>query len=346
MAGGIGAKETAMNANNAVIGLVLSACVGLSPLCTGPMQTSGNSSQTPNAVIGWLYEPDGKTPARAVQVFIRPRNYLADISGTDIPIGPADTASVLTDSAGRFAFDTSLNAGLYAVEAARAGNAVFIDSVTVVKNGGTDSLPLDTLQPFGAIRGTVRLSAGGDPSEAYVLAFGVDRFTQVNTDGSFLFTSLAHGMYDVRLISTLQEYATLDRRGVAVVSSDTTDLGTIDLPYTGIPVPQIVSLSYDPVTLIVTIRWNRLDTAKVKSYNIYRYQIGASTEVDPLNQKLVVDTVYSDTMSSCLAGCNFGYQVAAVDDHETCGRKSAEARLEVVGADNKIDIKAGSLVPK
>jgi hypothetical protein len=133
---------------------------------------------------------------------------------------------------------------------------------------------------------------------------------------------------------------------VAVVSSDTTDLGTIDLPYTGIPVPQIVSLSYDPVTLIVTIRWNRLDSAKVKSYNIYRYQIGANTEVDPLNQNVVVDTVYYDTLQSGLEGCIFGYQVAAVDDHETCGRKSSEARLAVVGADNKLEFKAGSLGPK
>jgi hypothetical protein len=340
MAHGIKAKEKIMNLKKTTVVIFLAGCVFCSIKCTGLFQTSGNSSQTPNAVVGMLYEPDGRTPAKAVWIFMRPRNSLAGISGIESSMGPADTASVLTDDAGRFAFDPSLNAGLYVLEASGGGNAVFMDSIAIVRNNGTVTLPPDTLKPVGAIRGTVKLSAGGDPCEIYVLAFGIDRFTSIKADGSFLFPALAQGTYDLRLISSLANYGALDRKGVEVTASDTTDAGMLEPPYAGIPVPQNITLSYDTMRQIVRIHWSRLDTSTVKSYNIYRNDIDADFIAEkPLNKKVLADTSYNDTIISSLEGETFGYQVAAVDSRETQGPKSAEARTTAIGAYIKTESK-------
>jgi hypothetical protein len=294
---------------------------------------AGNSTQTGNAaVVGILYQADGKTPAPGVRVHIRPRKSLADTSGLGLVKRSAvlaATDSVLTDAAGRFSFDTSVDTGTYVIEATSGNNAVFVDSVPIRNKQATDSLPPDTLKPAGALKGIVLLSEGGDPRKVFILAFGIDRFAPVNADGSFKFGNLAAAKYDVRLISSLDNYGVLDTFGVPVRSGDTTNLDTIRLPFTGIPTPKNVRISYDTMKEVVTLTWNKADTALVKSYNVYRRNVDSNTVAMRINASPVVDTVYKD--STGVQGQMYEYRVAAVDTDGTEGVKSAIDSVKIVG---------------
>jgi hypothetical protein len=309
--------------------IVAAALLGIK--CSPPT-TAGTATETEN-VVGKLYQPDGTTPAVGVRVHIRPKKTLADTSGIGLSkrlAVLAATDSVVTDSAGRYAFGTTLDTGTYVIEATSGNDAVLIDSVAVTSKDSTDSLAPDTLKPAGALKGVIKLSEGGDPRKVFVLAFGIDRFAKVSIDGSFKFAGLAEAAYDLRLISSLDNYGVLDTVGVKVRSADTTNLDTISLPFTGIPTPKNVRISYDTLKQIVTLMWGKADTALVKSYNVYRRNVDSNTVAVRINTSPVVDTVYRD--STGVQDQTYEYRVAAMDKNATEGTKSAGMSVKVVGA--------------
>jgi hypothetical protein len=299
--------------NKRIITTVLLLCIGISCLflCT-TANVAGNSSQTPNALVGTLLEPDGKTPARNVKVNIRPKNTLATA-------GSNDTASTMTGNSGEFAFDTSLAGGIYVIEVTSGGNALFIDSIHIVKNAHTDTLPAATLKPAGAIRGVVSLIDGGDPSEVYVLAFGIDRFAEVQHDGSFIFYPIAEGNFDLRLITGLPDYNTLDKNNVEVVAAETTDIGMVQLPYTGFPVPSGIKSSFDSVSQTITVTWSRSDTALVKHYLITKKLLWGNTTLK--RQIPMYDTSYSEKID-LTNNVRWEFQIAGVDKNGLDGPMS------------------------
>lgn len=299
--------------------------------CSHLTQTTGNGSGTGNAVVGILYQSDGITPAAGVRVHIRPRKSLADTSGAGLTKRLALLAaldSVVTDSAGRYAFDTTLDTGTYVITSASGNNAVLIDSVAVKNKAATDSLAPDTLKPAGALKGVIKLSEGGDPRKVFILAFGIDRFARVNTDGSFKFSGLAEAKYDLRLISSLDNYGVLDTNAVPVHSADTTNLDTIILPFTGIPTPKNVKITYDTLKQIVTLTWSKADTALVKSYNVYRRNVDSNTVAVRINASPVADTIYRD--STGVQGQMYEYRVAAVGKSAAEGGQSPADSVKAV----------------
>jgi hypothetical protein len=304
--------------------------------CVNP---NGGGSTTETALIrGTLYLSDGIIPAAGVRVNIRPKESLADTTGAGIAKTLASLTtvdSVTTDSAGRFAFDTTLDTGTYVITSASGNNAVLIDSVKVTNRDSTDTLPSDTLKPAGALKGIIKLSEGGDTRKVFVLAFGIDRFARVNADGSFKFSNLAEATYDLRLISSLDNYGVLDTDAISVKSADTTDLDTVELPFTGIPTPRGVAISYDTLKQIVTLTWSKADTSLVKSYNVYRRNVDSNTVPVRINGSPVVDTVYRD--STGVQGTTYEYMVAAVNKSAAEGTKSAAVSVKVAGAFLAVD---------
>ena len=294
--------------------------------CNSPV--AGNGSQTPNSVVGRLYQPDGKSPAAAVRVVIRPKMSLADTAGTGLGKRMTDSASVVTDNSGYFAFDSTLDTGTYVIEAASGNDAVLIDSVVVENKTTADTLAPDTLKPAGALKGIIHLSEGGDPQKVFVLAFGIDRFVRVEADGRFKFIELAEGRYDLRIISSLDNYGVLDTFGISINSADTTNLDTIRLPFTGIPTPKNVSIAYDTLRQIVTLTWSKADTALAKTYNIYRRNVGLNTVLARINTSPIADTVYRD--STGVQDSTYEYVVAAVNPANMEGTKSAVVSVKVV----------------
>jgi hypothetical protein len=309
--------------------LTISACL-LWTQCAKD-QIAGNTSETGNpSVVGVLYEPDGKTPAVGVSVIIRPEAYLAVFPGSGAADRMRTIDTAMTDNAGRFTFDSTLDLGVYMVAASSGSNGVMVDSVVIAKKNSTVTLPPQTLNPVGAIKGVIHLAEGGDPAEVYVLAFGIDRFTEVNANGNFLFSSLPSGHYRLRFVATLKNYGTLDTGGVAVASNDTSNLGTIELPSNSIPIPQNVGLSYDTMKQIVMIRWDKYDPAKVMRFKVYRNPVESPTSVIQLNQSYFFDTLYHD--SSCAQGETYDYLVAWVDSFNNEGVKSPAVSVKAVEA--------------
>jgi hypothetical protein len=300
----------------AVLLLFLAKC-GVNNVADGGTET-GNAR-----VTGILYESDGKTPAAQVNVSIRPRGTLADIPGPAKRL--ADTASVTTDDSGRFVFDSTLDTGTYVIEATDGNNAALVDSVHVIDTDSTVEVS-DTLKPAGGITGTIHLSEGGDARKVFVLAFGINRFTVPDTDGAFTFDSLAEAAYDLRIISTLDDYDVLDTVGIPVVSEEVTDLDTLRLEFTGIPAVKGLTLSYDTLKQIVTLRWERADTALVSGYNVYRQHVDSG--LVKINSFLVTDTVYSD--STVRQDEMYTYQVKALDKSGNEGVLSVSVGIAAV----------------
>jgi hypothetical protein len=323
---------------------ITAICLSL-PFMACVKNMAGGSTETTNpAVVGILYQPDGKTPAAGVRVHIRPQKTLADTTGAGLTKRLAVLAavdSVVTDNAGRYAFDTTIDTGTFVIEAASGNNAVLIDSVAVKNKAVTDTVAPDTLKPAGALKGVIYLSEGGDPRKVFVLAFGIDRFAKVNTDGSFKFSGLAEAKYDLRLISGLDNYGVLDTSAILVRSADTTNLDTIKLPFTGIPTPKNVRISYDTLKQIVTLTWDSANASQVSYYNIYRRNSTADSLPVKINTSPVRITTYTDKTSArttsafdstILKGITYEYQVAAVDMNGTEGTKSTSISVLKISA--------------
>jgi hypothetical protein len=297
-----------------------------------PSQHTGNGSDVGNGMIaGIIFKPDGKTAAAGAKVFLRKKQSLADTMGILAKkSAAADTATSITDENGKFVID-SVDTGVYVIESSDGNNNLaFKDSVFIVETDTTIIVPPDTLKPAGALKGVIRLSEGGDPRKVFVLAFGIDRFARVNEDGSFRFTMLAEGKYDLRIIASLDDYGVLDTLNIPVNSADTTNLGTVELPFTGIPTPKGTSVSYDTMKQIVTLSWSKADTALVNGYYVYRRNVDSNTVFSRINAPPVTDTVYRD--STGMQDQSYEYRVSAIDKNTTEGVKSASVSVKVVGA--------------
>ncbi len=297
--------------------------------CTNdnPVEQAGNTSETGNpvgVVTGVLYLSNGESPASDIPVAIRPRNTLAQ--PFELGEESMDTVEVLTDQGGYYKFHNGLNPGTYVVEASNGNDVVLIDSIVVRESDSSINLGADTLQPAGALKGVIRLSEGGDPRKVFILAFGIDRFASVDSLGQFRFEGLAESGYDLRLISSLDDYGVLDFRGVAVVSADTTDLDTLELPFEGIPTPKGLSLTYDTLRQIVTLTWNQADIALVTGYNVYRRHHDSG--LVKINSAPITDTTYAD--STAQQDQIYTYHVKAVDKTGNEGLLSTEVAVDVV----------------
>ncbi|MBN1308019.1 MAG: fibronectin type III domain-containing protein [Chitinispirillaceae bacterium] len=308
----------------------------LLPACILDPNADGSGSTTETArVVGKLYQPDGKTPAAGVRVAIRSRNTLADTSGFGLPKRMADTATVTTDDSGKFSFDSTLDTGLYVIEADDGDNNVaLIDSVKV---GDSDSSVQveDTLRPAGAITGIVYLSEGGDPRKVFIMAMGLDRFTRPDGTGRFTFGNLAEAVYDLTLISSLDDYTVLEVPGVEVVSGGTRELDTLRLPFTGIPTVKGLKIEYDTMKQIVKLMWVRADTGLVSGYHIYRRNVNSNTVFSKVNTSLVTDTVYVD--SSVSNDFNYEYRLKVVDKNANEGDFSTVVYVGIESRFHPID---------
>jgi hypothetical protein len=288
------------------------ACVSslLFMQCVNP--NAGNGSDTGNAITAMLYNPDGTPAKHAIVRFFR--------FGTDPRSGPAIAAAVdstTTDANGNYT--ARLDTGTYNILANGGVNATFQDSIKAIKDS-TVQPPVDTLKVPGSIKGIVQLEEGGDPTTVFVLFMGANVFTTVqDAAGNFALSGMAKGRYQVKFLSTLDNYKPKDT--VLNVPAGSVDSlhGPIVLQYTGIPVVGGLKISYDTLKQIVTLSWNKPMTGrKVSGYNIYRKQQDSSGFVNIKTG--ITDTVFKDSI--VLQGDTYEYRIASVDTSSTEGVKS------------------------
>jgi hypothetical protein len=286
---------------------VLVSCTNNSDIIAGNGTRIGNPT-----ITGMIYRPDGKTPASNAQVYLRKKSSLPDIGLKKLR---TDVALVTTNTSGEFEID-SVEAGTYVIECSdNSENLALYDSVIVENPDTVVNLPADTLKPAGAIKGTIVLPEGGDFGRVYVLVFGVQRFAIVDSNGHFNLENLAEGTYNLRIISSLIHYESLDTTNVPVASEDTTDL-TIEMLYNGLSVVKNFAVkNYDTLSRVVTLSWDKIESDLVHGYNVYRkekyefsyplmngiknveYQL-ANTPFAKVNQSVLKDTVFCDSNRS------------------------------------------------
>lgn len=323
-------KRGNMKLIKTIIAALMSIACGLILYCSfSPNDPgAGNGSQTPNskvAIAGILYEPDGQTPAKGATVLIRKKEtQRPDTTGSHI----AAIDSLITNDSGKFVVDT-IDTGIYVMEAGDDAGNVALNEPIVVAHAESTVTVNDTLKAPGAISGTIVLSEGGSPRKVFVLAYGVDRFAVPDTAGKFVFGKLPEGTYRLLIITSLDNYGEIDTAGIRAASDDTTELGTLALPFTGIPTPKNIAATYDTLKNQVTLRWSISNVGLTKGFNVFRRQ-GTSGAFAQSNSALVTDSTYLDNLTKGLEkGETYHYYVNAVDSNNNAGPNSANVTVVI-----------------
>jgi hypothetical protein len=260
-------------------------------------------------ITGSLYRPDG-SPAESIIVHI---DYYSQIWPDSYPAAFTDRSHFRTAStgkSGRFTVDSVPN-GKYSLNASDYKMGVFIDSIIVNDPNVIVTLQPDTLKPLGAIKGKIHFPDGGDPRMGLIMVYDPYILSGADSTGYFKFDYLAEGKYRLRIGSFLKGYGAVNKVDIPVRPGDTTDIGTITLPSNGIPAPKNLSISYDTLNQLVTLRWSRPDTALVKGVNVYRRIVGSDTAFSAkINKNLITDAIYIDSTGE--QDLIYDYRIAAV----------------------------------
>jgi len=192
------------------------------------------------------------------------------------------------------------------------GNAVLIDSLL---STGAGSPPVDTLSRMGVLEGRVVVEPQHSPRIAWVQVLGVGLAANVDTAGRFRLEVPA-GRVTLGALTREPQY-TPTFRTVRTISDSTVDLGAVRLEYTGIPIVEGLSVQYDSLNGVATVRWNRLRNPSLRGYQLS----GASTwpiDIDDLSDTVFVDTIFRKETFEANAKWR-EYSVVALDSARTPG---------------------------
>jgi DNA-binding beta-propeller fold protein YncE len=307
-----------MKRTDLILLTLAAVAVWLLARCT--QEVAGNGSDVGNAAVGVVYDFDG-APAPGATVKLVP-------VGAD-PRAPASVAAtVVTDQAGRYSV-SNLAAASYNVLADKQGRRGLVDSA-VVRDNGVDTLPDAHLAATGSLAGVVKLMGEPVGASVYLLVLGTTSYASADTSGRFTLADMAGGSYRVRVLTTVTGYGPKDtvlalRSGFADTLGD-----TIWINSSVIPVPTGVRIQYDTMMQIVTLRWDACDTAKVKSYNVYRRNVSADSVAVRINAASIRQLLFVD--SGAAQDTLYEYRVCGIDAGGVEGGRSADTRVTPVSA--------------
>jgi hypothetical protein len=300
--------------NHTLIFYVVTAALFLN--CQNPSDANKDNSK----ISGVLYNENGSRAAGA-KVACIPRNhnpYDSSNSGGD---------STTTDDTGAYKFEI-MPADTYNVLAQGDSGMAYRDPV-IVTNDRNTHVPHDTLRHAGSIRGVVRLEEGGDPRTIFILFMGTRTFTYSDDSfGNFTSGYMARGKYRVRVLTTTPDYLPLDDTFDVRAGMDDVLPDTIELQYTGIPVPKNLRIQYDTLKQIASVSWDQTDSARTKGYNLYRRHQDSSFV--KINGSLLTSPAFMD--SSLIQDASYEYKVTVVDKDDDEGAKSAGDSVSVVSS--------------
>lgn len=246
------------------------------------------------------------------------------VAGATISLYKADDntviRTVMTDGDGCFEFDSlpaKVNYSFVGVTADGLKKVFrgpfvreYFDSLTDLKK--------DTVYPPGAIQGCVTYPFVYDLKSDVTIYIPGTSFSAIvnNTMSTFTMTSVPKGIYTLRFTGAK---LSLTSKGIAVESGKTTTISecfllendTIDIP----PSPVVDTiLLLDQVSGIVQIKWNHVNVADRKGYEVFRYDSLSTVPelVGSTKDNYFDDTVYSGGSSDTLPRYYY-YQVKTVD---------------------------------
>jgi hypothetical protein len=217
--------------------------------------TSANSGGT-NDETSTFYLQSGRVAARAAV--------------TIFAAGRADSlpaTKTYTDGNGHLDFP-SVPKGYYSlVVRDTSGQAAFLDSI--FSNGAGATVPSDTLRPTGSVTGRVKVQPQDDPRIAWVALLGAGIFVNVDDSGRFAIHGVPEGKYSLMARADQGQY-TSTFAPAPVWRDSTTDLGTIQLVYTGLPVVTGISGTWDSLGGIIHLHWDTAGESRAFGYRIYK----------------------------------------------------------------------------
>jgi ligand-binding sensor domain-containing protein len=176
----------------------LAAIAFLASCGTEPMQQAG--TETGNGTSGMVVAIDGK-PAIGARVTIVPVNY----NELQPPSGDFMIATTVTDSFGRYAFNTPIP-GYYNLFGESGVYKAYLDSVRFAVHQG-DTIQTVALKKSGSVAGSAFYSSGRSIDFAYVALQGSRIYAAIDpNDGVFHLSNLAPGRYCAKVITRTNGY--------------------------------------------------------------------------------------------------------------------------------------------
>lgn len=249
--------------------------------CSLDDKITGTVDETDTGIVAMLYNPDG-SPAVGATIKI--------FKVTDTTKTPA--SEVISDVNGTYSLG-GLAKGTYNVYAVKDELVAFQDSINVLKD--TVIIEDDTLETPTNISGIVGLQANHDPQTVTVQVLGTDIYSNVNEDGYFTLNRMAKGDFTLKLSTIQQNYTT--RYENLTIDADTPDTlsDTLWLKYTGIPVVEGLTATYDTLDGAVTLSWRGTKYRDFQDYLIYRdYFDSLNMSSKPI--AFTDDTVFYDSI--------------------------------------------------
>jgi N-acetylneuraminic acid mutarotase len=269
--------------------------------------------------VGIIYNPNGSraayTKVRAIPV---DHNPITKDAGMITFID-----STLTNDTGGYSFD-SLPAGYYNIFGEGDSGVSYVDSFLVVVDT-TIIFPDDTLGDPGTLRGVVRLQPGDDSRTVIILMFGTKTWEAPSDSiGNFTLRDKPAGIYNVRFLTTLNNYDPLDTQLTIVSGVDSMMPDTIRLNYTGVPIPFGLTGSYDTLNGLVNLVWRSLDFQGLEGYFVYRNDTASTIPVIISGSRALKDTFYTDTIFANPMDTNnfvFKYRLKSQDTNAVMSEK-------------------------
>lgn len=267
----------------------------------------GGSTET----IGVVYYDNGEKAPNTKVVFI-PSDFDPQVDTLKSNID-----STSTDENGRYNLPNHLN-GLFNILYEKDSLKAVRNSVAFI-NGKVDSVINDTLKQTSTVNGVVKLLPGHDCRNVFILLIGSDRYTiPFDSIGNFTLQHLAPGEYNLKLLTSYNNYNVKDTTIRVNDGIDTIKLDTIQIPYIGIETPENLNVEYDSLLMEAKISWHRVHSENIAGYNIYKKIVEIDSCYKIQNNGVITDTFFVDS-SSYYEGTNCLYKIASVDKNGGTG---------------------------
>ena len=299
--------------------------------CTGS-DSAGGGSETRN-VGGKIISSNGE-PAANAKVSL----YKRITDTKELNQKPIIVDSAYTDENGSYKIEV-FETGIYSIVSENENEMGFLDSIHF-DFGQTISVD-DTLSSPGSISCSInKILEVRDMRGLLVHLIGTSFYQNLTKDGVFSFSEVPAGKYTIVLWSETENEIAPSFSSIIVKSNqkNTCSEQDIDLIYTGIPIPNIKSISYDILNGKVSLSWKILEYEHLQHFLIERniYSPENSSEwktIGSTKELKFEDTIFENhgsQSSNDTVPKTLHYRVRIKNAYEEVGQNYGYQSIEVV----------------
>jgi hypothetical protein len=152
----------------------------------------------------------------------------------------------------------------------QTGNALFQDSL--FSDGASLPVGTDTLRATGSVTGRLKVQPQDSPRIAWLEVLGAGLYANVDDSGKFRIDGVPAGRFTLAALTRNTDYTPTFAK-VRVKTDSTTDVGTIELIYTGLPVVKNLQARFDTLAGLVYLQWDSIALRTTWRYKVYRDDI-------------------------------------------------------------------------